>query len=153
MPHFDLLPLKSGDADVFLTKWFGALAETQGYDEAWVVSRVKATRTRLDDRPGLRALLSNPLLLTFVAVLADRDPAEALPEHRAGLYRRYLEELLDSWRGRGGRGRARLSRRLGRCGARQPARRCAMGCCGWVVATSDLLRRARLPASAGAGGD
>ncbi len=99
LPHFDLLPLESGDADVFLTNWFGALAEAQGYDDAWVVSRVKATRTRLDDRPGLRALLSNPLLLTFVAVLADRDPAEALPEHRAGLYRRYLEELLDSWEG------------------------------------------------------
>ena len=39
------------------------------------------------------------MLLTFVAVLADRDPAEALPAHRAGLYRRYLEELLDSWEG------------------------------------------------------
>lgn len=97
LAHYELQPLGAGEIVQFLGNWFGALAEAQGLGTEWAAEQVQATQARLADRPGLRQLLGNPLMLTFVAVLAGKDPAEELPYYRTELYRRYLEELLDSW--------------------------------------------------------
>jgi len=99
LAHYELLPLDASEVEQFLGNWFNALAELQGLSNDWAAERVRATQALLADRPGLHPLLGNPLLLTFVAVLASKNPTETLPSYRAGLYRRYLEELLDSWEG------------------------------------------------------
>jgi len=99
LAHYELLPLDAGEIEQFLGNWFGVLAEAQGLGSEWAAEWVQATQARVAERPGLRPLLGNPLLLTFTAVLGGKDPADELPRHRAELYRRYLAELLDSWEG------------------------------------------------------
>jgi hypothetical protein len=42
-------------------------------------------------------LIRNPLLLMFLVILAGEEPLSELPSQRAELYRRYVEELIDSW--------------------------------------------------------
>lgn len=94
---FDILPLSAEDIDKFLVDWFSALAEQRGADHAWVKERLDWLKSQLHERPHIRALTRNPLLLTFLVILAGEDPLQNLPRHRAVLYRRYMEDLLHSW--------------------------------------------------------
>jgi hypothetical protein len=45
----------------------------------------------------LQPLLRNPLLLTFLVILAGETPQTSLPERRTELYRQYVDKLLASW--------------------------------------------------------
>jgi len=96
-PGFEVLPLNPENADDFLQRWFGLLAETRAAGPEWVAGRADWLKAQLQARPRLRPLARSPLLLTFLAVLAGEDPQRELPAGRAELYRRYVEELLDSW--------------------------------------------------------
>jgi HEAT repeat protein/energy-coupling factor transporter ATP-binding protein EcfA2 len=95
--HFEVLPLVLDDVDRFLQNWFGVLAARRIAPDEWVAERVAWLKTQLEERPRIQALTRNPLLLTFLVVLAGDDPVHDLPTQRATLYRRYVEELLDSW--------------------------------------------------------
>lgn len=97
LPHFEVLPLTSRDVERFLHDWFSVLAEQRGTDSHWVNQRIAWLLKQLQQRPRLRSLVSNPLLLTFMVILTGEDPLRELPSQRAELYRQYVEELLDSW--------------------------------------------------------
>lgn len=95
LPHFEILPLSSDDAWHFFVDWFSVLhGEAEGnraHEQAnWLDVQLKQRR-------ALRPLTGNPLLLTFLVILAGRQPSEDLPTQRAELYRRYVTDLLDSW--------------------------------------------------------
>jgi energy-coupling factor transporter ATP-binding protein EcfA2 len=97
LPHFELLPLTTGDIDTFLDNWYSALPELPGLSSKRASAWAAATKERLVSQPNLKPLLNNPLMLSFLAVLAGEDPTKELPRHRAGIYKRYLDELLTSW--------------------------------------------------------
>ena len=54
-------------------------------------------KLQLEQRPRIQSLTRNPLLLTFMVILAGKDPHSEFPSQRAAFYRRYVEDLLDSW--------------------------------------------------------
>ncbi|CAG0933929.1 Phycocyanobilin lyase subunit alpha [Thermoflexales bacterium] len=95
--HFEVLPLTPENVDEFLNSWFGLLAAQRALDDDWTTARVTWLKKQLEARPCIRALTRNPLLLTFLVILAGEDPLHDLPEQRSELYRRYVNELLDSW--------------------------------------------------------
>jgi len=100
LPEFEVLPLTPENADDFLGRWFALLAEARAAGPEWVTERVDWLKAQLQARPRLQPLARSPLLLTFLAILAGEDPQRELPAGRAELYRRYVEELLDSWEAR-----------------------------------------------------
>ncbi|TEU11703.1 MAG: DUF4062 domain-containing protein [Anaerolineales bacterium] len=104
MEHFQVLPLLPEDAQAFSDRWFRALAQARGVPEAeregWATERAGWLQRQLDERPGLREVARNPLLLTFLAVLAGDDPQRDLPLRRKELYREYVERLFTVWEAR-----------------------------------------------------
>lgn len=87
--HFEILPLTPTDIDTFLRQWFSAL----GWPAAEVQEHIAWIHGQMMERRELQPLLRNPLLLTFLAVLASDAPRRKLPETRGELYRLYLERL------------------------------------------------------------
>ena len=96
-PHLEIQPFSPENTDKFLADWFGLLVEQRGADEDWMEERVGWFKRQLAARPRIQPLTRNPLLLTFLVVLAGADPLRELPTHRVELYQRYVEELLDTW--------------------------------------------------------
>lgn len=97
IPHFEILPLALQETDKFMRDWFGLLAEQRGEGADWIDARVRWLQQQLATRPRITPLTRNPLLLTFLVVLAGEDPVRDLPTRRAKLYARYVEELLATW--------------------------------------------------------
>jgi HEAT repeat protein len=138
LPEFEVLPLTPENADDFLRRWFALLAEARTAGPEWMAQRADWLEAQLQAHPHLQPLARSPLLLTFLAVLAGEDPQRELPADRAELYRRYVEELLDSWEawrrpreGVGGEPAFVLGLLSG-----APARRAALDCfyyLGWAL--------------------
>lgn len=97
LPHFEIQPLETDNVNQFLHDWFGILAKQNETTPEWIETRVHQLQAQLKQRPRLQPLMRNPLLLTFFVILSGEDSAQSLPHHRAELYRRYVEELLDRW--------------------------------------------------------
>ena len=97
LPHFEILPLRPEEVEQFLRDWFGVLAEQHAFGPDWVEQRVRWLKSQLEQRPRIQPLTRNPLLLTFMVILAGKAPPSELPSQRAEFYRRYVEDLLDSW--------------------------------------------------------
>jgi hypothetical protein len=104
LEHFQVLPLLPEDARAFSDRWFRALAQARGVPEAkqegWATERANWLQRQLGERPGLREVARNPLLLTFLAVLAGDEPQRDLPRRRKELYREYVERLFTVWEAR-----------------------------------------------------
>jgi energy-coupling factor transporter ATP-binding protein EcfA2 len=98
---YEVLPLLPEDARAFTGLWFRALAEAQGVPkrerERWARERAGWLRRQLEERPGLREVARNPLMLTFLAVLAGDEPRRDLPRRRKDLYALYIERLFTAW--------------------------------------------------------
>jgi hypothetical protein len=98
---YEVLPLQPEDARAFVDRWFLALAEARGVPEgereAWAGERARWLREQLDTRSGLREVAENPLMLTFLAVLAGDEPRQDFPRYRKDLYARYVERLFTAW--------------------------------------------------------
>lgn len=97
LPHFEILPLSVEDVDQSIKNWLNVLSRQREADSFDINDRVSWLKGQLKDRPRIRKLTQNPLLLTFLMVLAGEDPRQDLPFSRAELYRRYVEELFSSW--------------------------------------------------------
>lgn len=94
LPHFEVLPLAPEKVDQFLTDWMGVFVGEQSEPKE-IEQRVIRLQAQLKERPQLQALTRNPLLLTFMVTLASQSGAADLPQQRAQLYARYIEELRD----------------------------------------------------------
>ena len=98
---YEVLPLLPEDARAFTDRWFRALAEARGVPERererWAGERAGWLRRQLEERPGLREVARNPLMLTFLAVLAGDEPRRDLPRRRKDLYALYIERLFTAW--------------------------------------------------------
>ncbi|MFX1555345.1 MAG: DUF4062 domain-containing protein [Promethearchaeota archaeon] len=101
MEHLQVLPLLPEDAEAFSDRWFRALAQARGVPDmerdGWAAERAGWLQRQMDERPGLREVARNPLLLTFLAVLAGDERQRDLPHRRKELYREYLERLFTVW--------------------------------------------------------
>lgn len=97
LPHFEVLPLTIQDVKRFLYNWFGVVATAQGRPAEWVTERVTWLTEHLAAHPRLAALTRNPLLVTFLAILASDTTLHTVPAQRAALYRRYVEDLFNGW--------------------------------------------------------
>lgn len=95
--HFEILPLSLDDVNQFLNNWFAVLAAQRETGRIWIEEHVSWLNAQLDLRPQIQPLTRNPLLLTFLVVLAGDEPSKELPTHRAELYRCYVDELLNTW--------------------------------------------------------
>jgi HEAT repeat protein len=91
----EVLKLEQSDIQRFVVNWFG-----RGSDQDWELRRT------VSQNPQIRAMAANPLLLSLMALVFERDGE--LPEGRAGLYGRGVELLLEKWETH--RGRKRVSR-------------------------------------------
>jgi hypothetical protein len=93
-----------GDSAEFVNRWFQVLADKKNIAkeqrQEWIAGRSLWLQDQLAERPQLRDLAANPLLLTFLAVLAGDNAAERLPEHRWMLYQAYESRLFAAWENR-----------------------------------------------------
>ena len=81
---------------------------------------LESFKLQLASRPQLGQVAGNPLMLTYLAILAGEDPSRELPAQRTEVYRRYVEEgeslaepYLDLLRAGGSAPPAELASRLG----------------------------------------
>lgn len=94
-----LVDFDDEDVEAFVDKWTAALERAaQGTTK---VAELDAAREKTDllkavaTNPGVRALATNPLLLTILAVM-KRQGAE-LPDRRVALYKTCIETLVRHW--------------------------------------------------------
>ncbi|MGW7494778.1 NACHT domain-containing protein [Streptomyces luteogriseus] len=104
--HYEILPLRPTDSQEFIEHWFDVLYD-MGSERAmgrqdWIRDRVAWLNDQLDDRPQLRDISLNPLMLTFLAILAGEEPRGNLPQFRKDLYREYVDRLFTKWEGQRG---------------------------------------------------
>ncbi len=57
-------------------------------------------KDQLSEKKGIETLARNPLLLTFLVILAGQDPLVELPERRSLIFEKYVQKLLLSWEDR-----------------------------------------------------
>lgn len=94
-----LVDLEDEEIESFIEKWTAALE--QAASGATAVAELDAAREReellaaVHGNPGVRALATNPLLLTILAVM--KRQGVSLPERRAALYQACVETLLRHW--------------------------------------------------------
>lgn len=102
--YYTVLPLLRTDSERFAARWLEIIAEVKGVQESerfmWVAQRSHWLRDQLDDRPHLRDVALNPLMLTFLTLIARDPPTDGLPRFRKELYARYIETLFTSWEAR-----------------------------------------------------
>ncbi len=94
-----LVDLEEEEIEGFIQKWTAALERAAS--GATGVAELDAAREReellaaVHGNPGVRALATNPLLLTILAVM--KRQGVSLPERRAALYQTCVETLLRHW--------------------------------------------------------
>jgi formylglycine-generating enzyme required for sulfatase activity len=94
-----LVDLEDEEIEVFIERWTAALERAAS--GATAVAELDAAREREEllaavrENPGVRALATNPLLLTILAVM--KRQGVSLPERRVALYQTCVETLLRHW--------------------------------------------------------
>lgn len=95
--HYTLEPLRHEHIEAFVRSWYEAIAhESEGtnlHDE--VRDRARMLSRVIRDRPGIKRLAENPLLLTIIALMNWRG--RELPSRRVELYAYAAETLIESW--------------------------------------------------------
>ncbi len=89
------------DAEIadFIRRWTAIIERHSFENES--VAKYEARReteellTALEQKPEIRRLAANPLLLTMLVIL--KRQGKKLPRHRVLLYEQYLTSLLDEW--------------------------------------------------------
>ena len=89
--HFTLLDFDDGEINEFNSKWYASRLENQA--EAQQMS--KDLSDTLEQKPQIRALAHNPLMLTIIGVI--RRYETQLPEDRLTLYEKASVSLLYTW--------------------------------------------------------
>ncbi|NOZ29359.1 MAG: DUF4062 domain-containing protein, partial [Chloroflexi bacterium] len=107
LAHYELLPLEPDQALPFAQAWLTQVARHRGYSDEWTQKRLDWLKQQLTDNPLTQEAATNPLLLTFLVILAGRSDRQGrplpLPTRRSELYRAYIEgrgeneALLSAW--------------------------------------------------------
>ena len=99
--HVEVDSLSLKHAKEFVQNWFNILASAKSIPKpkqrTWIKEQTEWLYKQLDRQPTLQKVARNPLMLTFLAVLAGDNPRRALPRSRADLYQQYVENLVTSW--------------------------------------------------------
>ena len=90
LPHFEILPLTPDNINQFIHNWMRVFT---GDENDIIEQKVADLQAQLNNRPKLKAIARNPLMLTFVVALASQSTVIELPQKRSLLYSRYIEEL------------------------------------------------------------
>lgn len=107
--HLTIEPMSDSAIDRFCDAWSLAvqqLLSSEGESESEVAARAASEamslKTTIHDknRPGVRELASNPLLLAVLALIHHNTQAR-LPEQRVRLYQIAIENLVEVWRDTG----------------------------------------------------
>jgi hypothetical protein len=94
-PILALAPFHQEQVDGFVQRWYRAVRESMGWNEATAIEKAKRLQHALRQRPYLADLASRPLLLTLMATL--HSSWGQLPEDRADLYEETVKLLLSRW--------------------------------------------------------
>ncbi|WP_143267722.1 NACHT domain-containing protein [Amycolatopsis alba] len=107
LPDAELQDLEQPGVDLYSIQPFGP-DELSRFADAWfraqdpISAHDRATEFIRQVHDGrLRELVRNPLLATIAAIADTLEPERKLPNNRAGLYKRFMEYLLDGnarWR-------------------------------------------------------
>jgi HEAT repeat protein len=96
--HFELEPFERGDVERFVRQWHSA-REKAVHPKAPDLERAARDALAMIDeihaRPAVASLASNPLMLTIIALIKQRDVR--LPERRVELYETAINTLLRGW--------------------------------------------------------
>ena len=94
-----LVDFEAGDIADFVEKWTAALERAARGRTPVAAQEAERERAELlaavERNPGVRALATNPLLLTILALM--KRQGVILPERRVELYQKYIETLLRQW--------------------------------------------------------
>ncbi len=102
LTHVTILPMEEAAVRHFCSVWVTQLYAHQAQNVQ--AGEIQREIIRLQDaifdpqRPRIRELAANPLLITILALIF-RNQHGKLPESRAELYQRALQILLDKWKG------------------------------------------------------
>ena len=99
--HYFVEDLTDEEIPVFIRTWFEIIAEAKAKDETgswkiWSQNKANDLIKELDNKPSLKQIVTTPLYLTFLVLLAS-IPYTRLPETRADLFDRYFDALLVNW--------------------------------------------------------
>ena len=88
--HYELLPFDDNKINTFIEQWydddFGSVFEIE--------ESKKKFRRALSDKPRIKRLARNPLLLTIIALI---HRSRQLPKQRHELYQTAVDTLISSW--------------------------------------------------------
>ena len=117
-PVETLQPLNRAQMQRFVTNWYDTLALLGSQDQTEAGRKAAQLQAALDERPRLRDLGTNPLLLTIMAVV--QTYYGTLPDERAKLYQQCVETLLLRWQSHKDKSDAELPPDLAKLGVKQP---------------------------------
>nr|BBH90693.1 hypothetical protein KTC_54440 [Thermosporothrix sp. COM3] len=89
--EYEILPFRKQEAHEFIGKWF----QLEGPEDRQRIALGEELKEVLDNTPQLEMLASNPLLLSLLVMLYERN--KKLPTRLADLYARCIELLLYEW--------------------------------------------------------
>jgi len=93
---FHLSPWQGDQIRLFIEKWYAAgLQGAQGRARSDARNRTRQLHELIMANPRVRAIATNPLMLTILAAL--HHGGGALPPRRADLYGKIADALLESW--------------------------------------------------------
>ncbi|MGC5031071.1 NACHT domain-containing protein [Micromonospora sp. DT229] len=94
--HFGIQPMRRPAVEQFARAWTAAVnAELAADDQGGLIAEALIEEIYDDLRPAIRELATNPLLITILATVYWADGR--LPDQRAGVYDRVVENLLRIW--------------------------------------------------------
>ncbi len=93
---FEVLPLVTENIDKFIADWFALLTGANPSQQAQLEERRQWLEDELK-KPRLTPLMKNPLLLTFLVILASEEKQQTLPENRSELYQKYVDYIVENW--------------------------------------------------------
>jgi len=94
-PHYELLPFDDGKIEAFINRWYNSRIDLPSERE----QRKDSLRSALVNRPRIKQLARNPLLLTIIVLIALIHQDKPLPRQRHELYNSAVDTLISTWDG------------------------------------------------------
>ena len=89
-PHYELLPFDDVKIETFINHWYDSRVDSPSERER----RKGSLRSALADKPRIKQLARNPLLLTIIALI---HRYKTLPRQRQELYNSAVDTLISKW--------------------------------------------------------